>query len=139
MHFIALLLIAVALIGNLNSYKNVFFQSKKKRAEAEQKFNEALEKLEDNPIGKKFTNGMVATTFNVSLFFSFLFYLVTSVVVASPFIYALAVIILILDALAIQESINLFKARKFLPSKWNRLAIPVKTVYIIGFIALFFI
>jgi hypothetical protein len=138
MHFIGLLLVALALFSNLKAYPSVF-AGKKKKAEQAQKFEEALEKMNDTPIGQKMTGGLVNVTFGISLFFSFLFYLITSIIVANPFMYALAVIIFLLNISNYKAGARSIKAKKFLPNKANKIGLPLKTLYIIGFFVLFFL
>jgi ABC-type uncharacterized transport system permease subunit len=138
MNFIGLLLVAFALFANLKSYKNIFM-SKKKREEAEKAFEESMAKMDETPLGKNITTGMIGASLYVSLFFNFLFYLITSVVVANPIMYGLAVVIFLLNVFGIKKASKSIAKRKFEQSKTLKLSLPLKTLYIIGFFVLFFI
>lgn len=138
MHFIGLLLVALALFSNLKAYPNVF-ASKKKKAEQQKKFDESWQKLDEAEIGKKMTGGIINASVAVSAFLSFLFYLITSVIVNNPIMYALAVVIFLLNIFVNKKGIKAIKERKFQYSKANKLVLPLKTLYIIGFFVLFFL
>jgi hypothetical protein len=138
MEFIGLLLVALALFGNLKAYPNVF-AGKKKKAENEEKFNEAFEKIEETGLGEQMTDGMFRVSLGLTVLSSFLFYLITSVVVANPIMYALAVIIFLLNFVVTKTGMKALKEKKYAVSKANKLALPLKTVYIVGFFILFFL
>lgn len=138
MNFIALLIVALALFANLKSYKNVFM-SKKKRKEAEANFEKAINEISETPMGKQITSGMMSASLGCTAFFNFLFYLITSIVVNNPIMYALAVVIFLLNLFGMKSAMKSMIEKKFIFSRANKLAVPLKTLYIIGFIALFFI
>jgi hypothetical protein len=138
MYFIGLLLVALALFSNLKAYPNVF-ASKKKRALQEKTFEEAMKKIDETPVGERMTKGLIDASAYISLFFSFLFYLITSIVISNPFVYALAVVIMLLNIVITKSGAKAISERKFVPTKFAKLALPLKTLYIIGFFILFFL
>lgn len=138
MNFIALLLVAFALFANLKAYPNVFM-GKKKRAENEKKFYEAYEEMDKKQVGEGMIKGVAGCVLYLTLFFSFVLFLITSIVINNPFMYALAVIIFLLEIIIIKDSKKAVFERKFAVSKIGKISLPLKTVYIIGFIILFFI
>ena len=138
MYFIGLLLVAFALFRNLKAYPNVF-AGKKKRAEAQAKFDEAWGKMDETGFGKNFTKGAMNASLIMSTFFSFLFYLITSVVINNPIMYALAVAIFLLNIIINKNGMKAIAERKLTYSKSNKIALPLKTAYIVGFFILFFL
>ncbi|MER2009185.1 MAG: hypothetical protein ABS939_17180 [Psychrobacillus sp.] len=138
MNFIGLLLVAFALFMNLKSYKNIFMSDKKKK-ELEDMFAKSFAEVDKSPVGNHLANGTMGCTTFVIAVFSFLFYLVTSIVVNNPIMYALAVIIFLFNIFGLKISMKSIKERKLIFSKTIKIAIPLRTLYIIGFIILFFI
>lgn len=135
MSIIGLLIVAGALFFNLKAYPNVFM-SKKKRAEAETKFAEALEKMEDTGLGQQMTEGVMGATFAISTFINFLFYLITAIIASNPFMFVLAGAIVILNAVLTKQGLKAVREKSLPKTNINKLNLPLKTAYIIGFIAL---
>jgi len=139
MNILGLLVVAGALFFNLKAYKNLFFTSKKKKKEQEQKYMEAMEMVHNSEQGKKMTDGLMGVSFGVTTFFHFLFYSITAIIASNPIMFVLAGVIVLLNSIIVKNGLDALKNKVFPKQTFAKMALPLKTAYIIGFIALVFI